>query len=262
MVSNDSTEDSGGKKFVELAGVVSDHLTSIQDAFREYQAVDDSVRTGSVSAQLEGLLARVRGIEAEALHTKELLKDERHRSHHDSLTGLYNRAAYNERAFLELRRYKRYHRPLSIAVCDIDFFKSVNDRFGHKVGDRVLRVIARVIAIRLRKTDFIARLGGEEFVILMPETKSSDALRVLDSTRKMLKKIPLKAKGVSFNITTSFGITELVADDSIDSAFERADKALYSVKTSGRDGCQLQIKRVLSDAGLSEAPLNGIPNLR
>ncbi len=248
------------KRFDTLAGVVSDHLTSIQDALREYQTEDKSSDI-PVSEQLEALLKRVRGIEAEAEQTKRLLKSERHRSNHDNLTGLHNRAAYNERAFLELRRNKRYHRPLSLAVCDIDFFKSVNDRFGHRVGDRVLRIIARVIAIRLRKTDFIARLGGEEFVILMPETYSAEAYKVLDKIRKMVKKIPLKAKGTGFNVTISFGMTELVADDSMDTAFERADKALYRAKTSGRDSCEMELKKSETSLDLVGDKISSIPDL-
>lgn len=221
-------------KFSELEDVVADHLTSIKDALRDYQ-VQNKNDKNSVSEQLETLLSRVRSIEAEALKTKEALEAERHKSHHDNLTGLYNRAAYAERSFHEIRRFKRYHRPLSLAVCDIDLFKAVNDKFGHQIGDKILKIVAKILQDRLRNVDFIARLGGEEFVIIMPETKVRQGKVVLEKIRRSLEKMPFKTKGESFIITVSFGITELTAGDTMDSAFERADRALYEAKSSGRN---------------------------
>ncbi len=167
---------------------------------------------------------------------------ERKRAQRDELTGLYNRAAYNERAFHELRRFKRYHRPLSVAVCDVDLFKSVNDQYGHQIGDKVLKAISKFLNDRLRNVDFIARLGGEEFVIILPETKLRQARVVLDKIRESLARVPFKTKGQQFSITVSFGITELAAGDTMDSAFERADKALYQAKTNGRNQCCIEEK--------------------
>ena len=126
-------------KFAKLSMGVSDHLSSIQNALREFEATESPAESDSVSDQLQALLTRVRAIELEAERTKELLEAEKHKSKHDSLTGLPNREAYNERAFHELRRFKRYYRPLTLAVCDIDYFKKINDQFGHQAGDKALK---------------------------------------------------------------------------------------------------------------------------
>lgn len=228
--------------FARLTEVVCDHLASIQDALREYQNREYS-HDSSVSRQLQSILSRVRDIESEAERTKELLEAERHKSNHDELTGLPNRSAYSERAFHELRRFKRYHRPLTLVVCDIDLFKSINDRYGHSAGDRSLKLIAKFIVSKLRTVDFVARLGGEEFVMLLPETTEHQALQVLDKIRIAVSRIPFKFKKHPFQITLSFGISELVADDTMETAFERADKALYTAKSSGRNQCRIESKQ-------------------
>jgi len=229
------------KTYNKLTEVVSDHLASIKDAMRDYQNGD--VHQGmSVGDQLQVVLQRVRAIEREAEQAKELLEAERHKSTHDALTSLPNRAAYNERAFHEFRRFKRYHRPLCLAVCDIDLFKTINDRFGHRAGDKALTSIAKYLAAKLRSVDFIARLGGEEFVMIMPETTEAQAVRVLDKVREGVSKIPFKFNKAPVTISVSFGITEFRADDTMDSSFERADKALYAAKTAGRNQCRVESK--------------------
>ncbi len=225
--------------FAKLTEVVCDHLTSIQDALRAYQKFDPS-QDSTISDQLETVLRRVRSIEVESDRTKELLEVEKHKSNHDELTGLPNRAAYNERAFHELRRFKRYHRPLSLAVCDIDFFKKVNDQFGHQAGDKSLSLIAKFITAKLRTVDFVARLGGEEFVMILPETTEQQAARVLDKIRDSISKMPFKFNNKPLQITVSFGISQFVADDTMESVFERADKALYAAKTHGRNQTRIE----------------------
>lgn len=246
-------------KFTKLTDVVTDHLTSIQDALREYQD-EETVAKDSVSNQMQALLARVRSIEEEADHTRDLLEAEKHKSNHDKLTSLPNRAAYEERAFHELRRFKRYHRSLTLAVCDIDFFKTINDRFGHQAGDKALKLIAKVIVSRMRTVDFVARLGGEEFVFIMPETTDKQALGVLEKVRKAVAAIPFRVKNETFQITTSFGVSEFVSDDTMDSVFERADKALYEAKSSGRNRCCIESKKPKSRSGTSDLPGGSRPS--
>lgn len=229
--------------FSQLTEVVCDHLTSIQDALRAYQKTEPA-EGGSVSEELQTLLARVRAIESEADRTRDLLETERHKSNHDELTGLPNRAAYNERAFHELRRFKRYHRPLTLAVCDIDHFKNINDKFGHQAGDKALTILAKFIQQKIREVDFVARLGGEEFVLILPETTEKHAFRVLDKVRQSVANMPFKFNGEPVQITVSFGVSSFVADDTMESAFERADKALYAAKTGGRN--QVRIESLLN----------------
>jgi diguanylate cyclase len=120
-------------------------------------------------------------------------------------------------------------------VLDIDFFKRVNDSYGHKAGDRVLQLVARALRERLRATDFIARFGGEEFVILLPETNVDNARSVLDSMRGHIAELPFHFRGEPVSVTFSAGLAEFDGDDDEDDVFDRADKALYLAKDSGRD---------------------------
>jgi diguanylate cyclase len=120
-------------------------------------------------------------------------------------------------------------------VCDIDHFKRVNDTYGHQAGDKVLRIIARSIASRLRKTDFIARFGGEEFVVLMPETSAEQAYAVIDHIRESIAECPFHFKEKPVTITLSFGVTAFAGENKPDAVFARADKALYQAKEQGRN---------------------------
>jgi len=219
----------------ELKSAVSDHLSTIQDALGDFDSHQQNA--ASISGKLKTLVDRVKNIEDESQKTKELLEEERHRATHDALTGLPNREAYNERAYHELLRFKRYCRPLTLAVCDIDFFKKINDGYGHQVGDKVLKLIGKLIFTRLRNVDFVARYGGEEFVVIMPETSAQQALPVLDKIRAVMARTPFKFKGDPVTITMSFGLANFVSDDSVESVFERADKALYQAKATGRNKC-------------------------
>ncbi|WP_086934776.1 GGDEF domain-containing protein [Agarilytica rhodophyticola] len=219
----------------ELKLAVSDHLGVIQDALGDYDA--NKKNSDSITDQLKSLINQVQSIESESKKTKALLEEERHRATHDALTGLPNREAYNERSFQELQRFNRYKRSLTLAVCDIDHFKKINDTYGHQAGDKVLKLIAQLISTRLRKVDFVARYGGEEFVTLMPETEPEQAVSVLDKIRAVIGKTPFKFKGNPVKITISFGLASFNEDDSVESVFERADKALYRAKNQGRNQC-------------------------
>lgn len=219
----------------ELKQAVTDHISVISGALGDYKANMTSEQ--SITDQLQTLIHRVQQVEAESEKTKAELEAERHRATHDPLTGLPNREAYNERAFHEVQRYKRYCRPLTLAVCDIDRFKGINDNFGHRAGDKVLKLIAKLISTRLRTVDFVARYGGEEFVMLMPETTAEQGMAVLDKIRKVIAKTPFKFRDDPVSITISFGLASFTAEDSVEKVFERADKALYAAKNQGRNRC-------------------------
>jgi len=213
---------------------VTEHISYIHDAldvFRQHRG------PSSLSGELRSLIERVQSIESESQKTKEMLEEQRHKATHDSLTELPNREAWNERAYHELQRFKRYGRPLTMAVCDIDFFKKINDTYGHQAGDKVIRLIAKLIQTRLREVDFVARYGGEEFVVLMPETAVEDAFKVLEKIRAGVAKAALRFKDQPVQVTLSFGLAALQKEDSVESAFERADKALYRAKQEGRNRC-------------------------
>lgn len=157
-----------------------------------------------------------------------------HESARDHLTGLYNRRMFDRTLDAEVARSERYKTPLSLLIMDIDLFKSINDQLGHKAGDRVLIEFSRLMADSIRATDRLFRVGGEEFVILTPGVKDEVALQ-------MAEKLRLKVKSNAFSIdrqvTVSIGISEFVNGDTSDRLYQRADKALYQAKSSGRDVC-------------------------
>lgn len=154
----------------------------------------------------------------------------------DSLTHLANRRHFNMRLEEEFARANRYQQPLAVVMLDIDHFKQVNDRYGHSAGDQALKILADSCRVTLRQTDFLARTGGEEFIILMPSTTGEEATTSAERLRKHMatKSIPAD-KGI-FHITISLGVTELNADDTTpDKLLKRVDEALYQAKSGGRD---------------------------
>lgn len=166
---------------------------------------------------------------------KKRIAQQKHKLLLDSLTQVFNRAAFDERLELEYKRWLRYQSPLCLAIIDIDHFKSINDRFGHLAGDKALKVIARAMSRTLRETDFLARYGGEEFVVLLPGVDSSNFLTPLEKLKNVVKSIPFRFKDDKVEISISIGATLLRQGDSAIEAFERADQALYEAKNSGRD---------------------------
>src|SRR5690606_850637 len=187
--------------------------------------------------QLTTLTARLQEMELQSQAIEGRLVEQQRLALLDMLTQLPNRQAYEQRLLEEYERWKRYARPLALAVCDIDNFKSINDTFGHLAGDKVLRIIARTLTQRLRKTDFIARFGGEEFVILMPETDRQGALQIIEAIREAVASCPFHFRDEPLSITLSAGIAEFADTTSPEAIFERADTALYQAKQNGRNRC-------------------------
>lgn len=157
----------------------------------------------------------------------------------DPLTGVANRGRFDKRIEEELARSQRIGFPLSLLLVDIDKFKFVNDTFGHKAGDRVLQTIAKLMAGRLRDTDFIARYGGDEFVVLLPGTPAENAEVVAQGFCDAVKRCGFHSRGRSVDVTLSIGIAQLQEGDNSEVFFERADAAMYKVKDKGRDGCAI-----------------------
>ena len=158
----------------------------------------------------------------------------------DPLTGLRNRLAYEEAILYELERFKRYARPVSLLILDLDKFKQVNDNYGHNVGDKVLQMVARTLAKNIRNVDFLARYGGEEFVIIFPELELREARQVAKKICKAVEDTRLDVDGHSIHMTVSGGIARIHPEDSAESLFERADMALYLAKERGRNRCETE----------------------
>lgn len=151
---------------------------------------------------------------------------------HDHLTGLYNRWKFDEALELEMERTRRYGAPFSLVMFDIDHFKRVNDRYGHDVGDTVLRKIANTVGQQIRRTDVLARWGGEEFMLLLSETSLDHALQLAEATRKRVAQAKFPGPG---ELTISLGVTEHKPGETMPNLLKRVDAALYQAKQRGRD---------------------------
>ncbi len=156
--------------------------------------------------------------------------------HRDGLTHLMNHRAIMSRMAVEVKRCQREGQPLSLSVIDIDRFKPVNDTHGHAVGDRVLQALSRMLMQRLRESDLIGRYGGEEFVVLLPNTTPAEALRVMDEVRGHFARVRHRSnEGVEFSVTFSGGIAGMPPRKDLQSLFDAADGALYAAKNDGRN---------------------------
>jgi len=153
----------------------------------------------------------------------------------DPLTGLSNRRHFDAAAKLEIIRARRYGRPLSAVMVDLDHFKRVNDTFGHAAGDRVLVGVAGLCLRLARTTDLKARLGGEELCLLLPETPAESSRVLAERLRADIGALTFDEAGRSFGVTASMGIAGYVPGDEVESLIARADRALYEAKESGRN---------------------------
>ena len=158
----------------------------------------------------------------------------------DALTGCHNRHYLDQQLPGEIDRAGRYGRRLSVIMCDIDHFKSVNDTYGHAVGDAVLRAVGRYLDAHRRASDWVCRFGGEEFVIVFPETALEEAIRIADRTRLGLASLTVDVDGSSINVTASLGVSSfrIGQDNSVATLLARSDEAMYRSKTGGRDQVQ------------------------
>jgi diguanylate cyclase len=219
-----------------LQALISSRLQSVNRQIQDYTRQSKAEREDN-QKQLQALTQRVNDLEGESAELKNRLVAAQTRAMTDALTGLPNRFAYDERLKSELARCKRHATPMSMAVWDIDFFKQINDQYGHKSGDKALMIIARLLSKQGRDVDFVARFGGEEFVMLLPDTALDAALTVVDKLRVSIGNSSFNANGDKISITLSCGLSEYRPDDSAETLFQRADAALYQAKQNGRNQC-------------------------
>jgi diguanylate cyclase (GGDEF)-like protein len=174
------------------------------------------------------------------LELQDIAKSLELRATTDPLTRLFNRAKFDEALVHELGRSQRYHTPLSLVVYDIDHFKKVNDRFGHPMGDSVLLRMAELVSGEIRNSDLLARWGGEEFVVLLPDTGGEMARLVAEKLRLVIAQATFDRVGT---VTCSFGVAACSDTDTPDSLISRADDALYRAKLNGRNRVELAAAR-------------------
>ncbi|WP_108444966.1 GGDEF domain-containing protein [Halomonas denitrificans] len=173
-----------------------------------------------------------------------------HQSHTDMLTGLYNRRRLQEVAEREFARRQRHPSPLSLMLLDLDHFKHVNDAYGHPVGDAVLSSFAETLRHQVRRLDTVARMGGEEFAVLLPNTDGHAARQLAERIRAATRAMPLPEEAGDHRLTVSIGVTEARQGDGFEHLYSRADRRLYDAKEGGRD-------RVVSSDALTEVTPDG-----
>lgn len=220
-------------KFAESLGIpVTDDYRSLVK--KDLQIIINV--TGS--EELHNEIQRIKRPETEFMGGKstwilcKLVEELKRRVGTDGLTNAYNRVKFNEMIKGEIGRAKRYKRPLTLSIFDIDDFKRINDTFGHTIGDSVLITIANMARKNVRETSYLFRWGGEEFVILLPETTLEGARVQAERIRKEIADHEFEQVG---RVTVSFGLAQYREDDTADSFLKRADEAMYKVKASGKN---------------------------
>ncbi|AXT37755.1 diguanylate cyclase [Alteromonas sp. BL110] len=186
-------------------------------------------------ALLSTMQSRIDTLQQQTSVYKKKLAEQAMQSRTDPLTRLPNRQAYNEKLDAAFANYKENGTTLAVAVVDIDHFKSINDRFGHAAGDKTLQVVSKFLKQNLSENDFVARWGGEEFVMLLPESQMTEIDEKLNEIRTKLAAMPFKFKQEKVKITASFGASCFGNEDTTETVFERADEYLYKAKRNGRN---------------------------
>jgi diguanylate cyclase len=222
----------------DLKHVLENHLEGLLGTMDQHQKQRDE-REQEVAARLQSLAERVAHMEQEALGYREHLEEQRQKALIDPLTSLPNRAAWSERLEHEIGQWQQHGNTLLLAMLDLDHFKRINDNYGHLAGDKVLKIIANVLRKRLRGTDFIARFGGEEFVLLMPATLPMVGAKLLETLRASIEACPFHFKGERVTVTISMGLTAFRSGEHSDLVLKRADQALYRAKNNGRNRIEL-----------------------
>lgn len=172
------------------------------------------------------------GVSRNIMERKQKEKEILFLSTHDCLTGAFNRSYFEERAILEINRAERNKESLSLIMIDLDFFKNINDTYGHPIGDKVLKQASKIMGENIRNTDLLARIGGEEFIILLPETAIVEAANVGEKIRKAIEDSVQPYDG---KLTVSIGVAEWSKGEKLDDLYKKVDKALYQAKDNGRN---------------------------
>lgn len=203
--------DPGGR-FLEILGITRD--------ISERKRYDRDLRQARDDAEMANRALHIANAELHQLATT------------DALTGAWNRRHFEQTAAAEVARIQRYGEPLSLILFDIDHFKSINDNYGHQIGDQVLTEITQRVRSTLRTTDLLARWGGEEFVVMIPHCGETDAAQLAEKIRTRVATRPFDRIGT---ITASFGVAQFAPNDTLDAWFKRGDDALYRAKEGGRN---------------------------
>jgi diguanylate cyclase len=201
---------------------VNSHLEKIDESLGEFIQVEDERHT-QARERITHMVSALNELEFETKELRDNLEKQHEQVLIDPLTGILNRTGYNEKINKEFVRWRRYDARLSVAVIDLDRFKNINDTYGHSTGDKVLATIARQISGQIRECDIFCRYGGEEFVLLLPETSMDDAIGLVEKLRVYISECNFHFQQTPVPVTTSCGVAEFHKDDTIEDVFDRAD---------------------------------------
>ncbi|MCB1828752.1 MAG: diguanylate cyclase, partial [Gammaproteobacteria bacterium] len=225
----------------DLKFAITNRLTLIQERLRGHRG-DTEQLVHEFERRIALLTSQLGEMEQERGRLQETVEKARAEAFTDALTGLSNRHAFDRRLQEEYARWSRYGNPLSMIVIDVDHFKKVNDTYGHLAGDKVLHVIGAHLKNSTRTIDFTARFGGEEFVVLLPDTDIGGAKSVAEKIRQAVEQKPFRSGSSRVNITVSCGVASFQQGDGRKAPFERADEALYLAKRNGRNRCCSEVQ--------------------
>lgn len=228
IIDNVKKEISNASQNISESLIAQENL-NLEDASNAYEEIEKLKKINlSLKMNLEKAM---RNIDLE----RESLEKIKVKVYRDSLTGLYLREYLQVKLKENLYYMERYGRIFSLFMIDVDDFKDINDKFGHQIGDNVLWQIGNLIKKNIRSSDIPVRYGGDEFVVLMPETDINSAKKVAEKFTDKMSKVIFKKKDEEFKVTFSIGLTCVRKDDTLDSIMERVDAALYSSKRSGKN---------------------------
>jgi diguanylate cyclase len=216
--------------------VIQERLDRIRSHLEEHRRAEESLQA-QMEGQLRKAASRLQELETETGRLRANLHARQLQATMDPLTNIPNRLAHDERMKKDYARWKRHHTPLCLMVVDVDRFKHINDTYGHKAGDKALKLIAFVLKQTLRETDFIARYGGEEFVVLISDTPYDAVMTVAEKMRRAIEATEFHHSGQRVPVSISLGLATFAGRDTPEDVFQRADQALYRAKTAGRNRC-------------------------
>jgi diguanylate cyclase len=219
-----------------LQTLVNARLETVTEQVQAFKSREEN-RQLEHTGRAERMVARIADLERETQDLTSKLHSEKHGARLDPLTRLGNRKSFDERIALDLSRCAQPNLPVTMLLWDLDNFKVVNDSYGHRAGDRVLQSVATCFLSGLRAEDFVARIGGEEFVMLMTGLPFAKSQQIADELRGGVESLRFHFRGTPVRVTVSCGFTDLRSGDTPDSAFDRADAALYRAKHGGKNAC-------------------------
>ena len=217
-----------------LREVIRARLDSVSSQFQRFKLKEDE-RHEADRARIEQLSARIENLEQESSVLRARAQESEQQLATDALTKAASRTAYTKEIAARCEQWQRSKQPLSLGICDIDHFKRINDQFGHASGDLALKAFSLLAMRELVEPDMFARIGGEEFAVIMPDTDLSAARRKVEAIRQAVEAAQFRANNKPVNLTVSIGVTSFRSGDDADSFYRRADEALYEAKSSGRN---------------------------